>query len=168
MVADFEQMFGPVIGHGSQATVYAMGDYAVKLYREGYPKGNVFSEAYVMANLERENFPSPRVYEVLLVDGRYGIRMDRVKGKMMGEGLADNPAKTKETLNVLVDLQCRLQKHGNAGALFTRWFDEASNADWKAAFDLNFYAALYGTRAVLPIMKKLGGGAYTLNASQGY
>ena len=46
----------------------------------------------------------------------------------------------------------------NAGALFTQWFDEASNADWKAAFDLNFYGALYGTRAVLPIMKKQGGG----------
>jgi len=111
---DFEELFGPIIGHGSQATVYAKGDYAVKLYREGYPKGNVFSEAYVMANLERENFPSPRVYEVLLVDGRYGIRMDRVKGRLMSEFLADG-AKAKETMDALVNLQCRLQKHGNAG-----------------------------------------------------
>jgi NAD(P)-dependent dehydrogenase (short-subunit alcohol dehydrogenase family) len=46
----------------------------------------------------------------------------------------------------------------NAGALFARWFDDASNADWKTAFDLNFYGALYGMRAVLPIMKKQGGG----------
>ena len=87
------------------------GEYAVKLYRDGYPKANVFSEAYIMANLERENFPSPKVYEVLLVDGRYGLRMDRLKGKVMMEDLAD-PAKTKETLDVLVDLQCRLQKRG--------------------------------------------------------
>ena len=46
----------------------------------------------------------------------------------------------------------------NAGALFTGWFEEVSNEEWKAAFDLNFYAALYGMRAVLPIMKKQGGG----------
>ena len=53
-------------GRGSQAMVYAMGEYEVKLHREGYPKGNVFSEAHVMANLERENFPSPKIYVVEL------------------------------------------------------------------------------------------------------
>jgi hypothetical protein len=115
MSCDFEEMFGPVVGHGSQATVYAKGEYAVKLYREGYPKANVFSEAYVMSNLERENFPSPKIYEVLLVNGRYGLRMERIRGKMMGEGLAGDPVKVKDVLKVLVNLQCRLQKHGNAG-----------------------------------------------------
>ena len=114
MSHDFEALFGQVVGSGAQATVYAKGEYAVKLYREGYPKGNVFSEAYIMANLERENFPSPKVYEVLFVNGRYGIRMDRARGKTMSEGLAD-PSTCTETLNTLVDLQCRLQKQGNAG-----------------------------------------------------
>ena len=114
MSHDFEEMFGEIVGHGAQAVVYAKGEYAVKLYRDGYPKANVFSEAYIMANLERENFPSPRIHEVLLTDGRYGLRMDRVKGKAMLEDLAD-PAKTKGTLDILVDLQCRLQKHGNTG-----------------------------------------------------
>ena len=115
MSHDFEAMFGQVLGQGAQATIYAQGEYAIKLYREGYPKGNVFSEAYIMANLERENFPSPKVYEVLFVNGRYGLRMDRAKGKMMGENLAGNPEKTKETLDILVDLQCHLQKRGNVG-----------------------------------------------------
>jgi NAD(P)-dependent dehydrogenase (short-subunit alcohol dehydrogenase family) len=46
----------------------------------------------------------------------------------------------------------------NAGAVFFEWFDETNNEAWKAAFDLNFYSALYGVRAVLPIMKKQGGG----------
>ncbi len=107
----FEERFGPVVGKGAQATVYADGRYAVKLYREGYPKGYVFSEAYMMANLEKENFPSPRVYEVLLVDGRYGIRMDQVKGRLMAEAIAD-PARYDEALDALVNLQCRVQKLG--------------------------------------------------------
>ena len=46
----------------------------------------------------------------------------------------------------------------NAGAGFDGWFEDMTNADWKTAFDLNFYGALYGMRAALPIMKKQGGG----------
>ncbi len=46
----------------------------------------------------------------------------------------------------------------NAGALFYGWFEEVDNAEWKAAFDLNFYAAVYSMRAVIPIMKAQGGG----------
>lgn len=46
----------------------------------------------------------------------------------------------------------------NAGALFTGWFDELDNEAWKKGFDLNFYGALYGMRAALPLMKKQGGG----------
>ena len=113
MSDDFEEVFGRVVGQGAQATVYAKGDYAVKLYREDYPKVNVFSEAYIMANLERENFPCPKVYEVLCVNGRYGLRMERVNGKMMSEDLAV-PEKFKETLKTLVKLQCNFQKNGNA------------------------------------------------------
>jgi hypothetical protein len=64
----------------------------------------------MMANLELVNFPGPRVYEILLVNGRYGLRMDRVKGKLMLEELRD-PVRCKNVLDVLVDLQCRIQKY---------------------------------------------------------
>ena len=109
MSRNFEEMFGEIVGYGAQATVYAKGEYAVKLYRDGYPKRNVFSEAYVMANLESMNLPFPKVYEVLSVDGRYGLRMDRVKGKMLGEDYGD-PVKIYHALDAVIDLQCRLQK----------------------------------------------------------
>jgi len=46
----------------------------------------------------------------------------------------------------------------NAGAGFEGAFTDMANADWKTAFDLNFFSALYGIRAVLPIMIKQGGG----------
>ena len=45
----------------------------------------------------------------------------------------------------------------NAGAGFPGIFGEHTIADWKIAFDLNFYSALYGMRAVLPLMVKQGG-----------
>ncbi len=46
----------------------------------------------------------------------------------------------------------------NAGAGLTDKFDAETNEDWAKAFALNFYGALYGVRAVLPIMRKQGGG----------
>jgi len=108
MVSNFEEMFGPEIGQGAQATVYAKGEYAVKLYREDYPKSNVFSEAFIMANLEQEGFPSPRIYEVLIADKRYGLRMDIVKGKSVSDMMAekkDDPEGFKEILRSLTKLQ---------------------------------------------------------------
>ena len=46
----------------------------------------------------------------------------------------------------------------NAGAGFSSFFDKQTNEDWQKAFALNFYGALYGIRAVMPIMRKQGGG----------
>ncbi len=46
----------------------------------------------------------------------------------------------------------------NAGAGLGGFFEEQSNEDWAKAFALNFYSALYGIRAVLPIMRKQGSG----------
>ena len=105
----FEKMFGPIVGKGLQATVYAGGEYAVKLYRAGYPKTYVFEEACIMARLEEMRFPGPKVYEVLLAEGQYGLRMERVRGKPVAEGLRD-PARQQETMETLVDLQLGLQK----------------------------------------------------------
>jgi Ser/Thr protein kinase RdoA (MazF antagonist) len=130
MNTNFEEMFGEVVGNGAQATVYAKGDFAVKLYREGYPKVNVFTEAYMMAHLEQIHFPSPKVYEILFVNERYGIRMDRVKGKMLGEGCGDL-SRWDSVLDALVDLQYRLQKYDMAFAsnLKTRFRDDLKRND---------------------------------------
>lgn len=46
----------------------------------------------------------------------------------------------------------------NAGAGFGGNFVDQTNQDWERAFALNFYGALYGIRAVLPIMEAQGGG----------
>jgi NAD(P)-dependent dehydrogenase (short-subunit alcohol dehydrogenase family) len=53
----------------------------------------------------------------------------------------------------------------NAGLGLTKAFDDTTDADWKFAFDVNFYGALYGIRAVLPIMRAQGGGHIANTAS---
>lgn len=46
----------------------------------------------------------------------------------------------------------------NAGAGLGGYFDRQTNEDWEKAFALNFYGAVYGIRAVLPLMRSQGGG----------
>jgi NAD(P)-dependent dehydrogenase (short-subunit alcohol dehydrogenase family) len=46
----------------------------------------------------------------------------------------------------------------NAGAGFGGTFDQQTNKDWENAFALNFYGAVNGIRAVLPIMRRQGCG----------
>jgi short-subunit dehydrogenase len=44
-------------------------------------------------------------------------------------------------------------------------FDETTDADWKFAFEVNFFSAVHGIRAVLPIMRAQGGGHIANTAS---
>lgn len=53
----------------------------------------------------------------------------------------------------------------NAGAGLMKPFDETTDADWKFAFEVNFFSALHGIRAVLPIMRAQGGGHIANTAS---
>ncbi len=53
----------------------------------------------------------------------------------------------------------------NAGLGLMKSFDKTTDADWKFAFDVNFYGALYGIRAILPIMRAQGGGHIANTAS---
>lgn len=53
----------------------------------------------------------------------------------------------------------------NAGLGLSKSFDEATDADWKFAFDINFFGPLYGIRAVLPIMRAQRGGHIANTAS---
>lgn len=46
----------------------------------------------------------------------------------------------------------------NPGAVKMLGLREQTNADWEKAFALNFYGALYGCRAAIPLMQKQGGG----------
>lgn len=53
----------------------------------------------------------------------------------------------------------------NAGLGLGKAFDDTTDEDWKFAFDVNFYGALHGVRAVLPIMRAQGGGHIANTAS---
>ena len=46
----------------------------------------------------------------------------------------------------------------NAGVGLSGLFEEQTNESWQKAFAINFYSAVYGIRAAIPIMRAQGGG----------
>ena len=53
----------------------------------------------------------------------------------------------------------------NVGECFARTFDELSDAEWLATFEVNFLSAVRAVRLVLPGMRRRGRGAIVTNAS---
>jgi len=104
----------------------------------------------VMADINREHLAQQEER----LKARHG---DRVKGILCDvtgqENVRNLIAASAEFFNGRFDLLIN-----NAGGGFGGYFSDQTDADWKAAFDLNFFSALYGMRAVLPIMLQQGGG----------
>ena len=53
------------------------------------------------------------------------------------------------------------------GSRLVKPVDEITMDDWKFAFDVNFYGALYGTLAALRVMRAQGGGGHIANTASG-
>lgn len=102
---EFARLFGELVGHGSQAAVYAAGDVAVKVFNAGYPREFVFYEAAMMGLVEAAKIPMPKPYEVLEVNGRMCLRMSRVTGHIATDMVIAEPDRAQEIMDDLVRLQ---------------------------------------------------------------
>ncbi|MET9232356.1 SDR family oxidoreductase [Lentzea sp. NPDC003310] len=77
-----------------------------------------------------------------------------------GSGVESAVAGVLEAFDGTVDVLVN-----NVGQCRARAFDELSDADWLATFELNFLSAVRAIRLVLPGMKARGSGSIVTNAS---
>lgn len=74
------------IGKGNTAEVFEYaGNKALKLFYMNYPKFAVIREYQNATFVMKQNIPSPKVYEMMEWDHRYGILYERLYGKSMLE-----------------------------------------------------------------------------------
>ncbi len=95
-------------------------------------------------NLKRETERLDRAYPSRAL----GIHCDVTKEEDV-QGMIRKTTEFGGRIDILIN---------NAGAGLGGVFEKQTNEDWEKAFALNFYGALYGIRAVLPIMRRQGGG----------
>ena len=98
-----------VIAVRNNKTIYRDGDVCVKVFSSDYSKADVLNEALNQARIEETGLNIPKVLEVTMIDGKWAIVSEFIKGKTLAQLMAEDEDKKSEYLELLVDLQLEVQ-----------------------------------------------------------
>ena len=113
-----------VIAIRNDKTIYRDGDVCVKVFNDDYSKADVLNEALNQARIEETGLNIPKVLEVTMVDGKWAIVFEYIKGKTLQQLMAEDEDKKNEYLELLVDLQ--IEVHSKTCPLLNRLKDNMS------------------------------------------
>ena len=99
-----------VIAVRNNKTVYHDGDRCIKVFNAEYSQAVVLNEALNQARIEQTGLNIPRVLEVTMIDGKWAIVSDFIKGKTLSQLIEENPDKKGEYIELLVDIQMEVHK----------------------------------------------------------
>ena len=94
-----------VIAVRNNKTIYRDGDRCIKVFNEEYSKADVLNEALNQARIEETGLNIPKVLEVAMIDGKWAIVSEFIKGKTLAQLMAENEENKEKYINILVDLQ---------------------------------------------------------------
>ena len=98
-----------VIAVRNNKTIYRDGDVCVKVFNDDYSKADVLNEALNQARIEETGLNIPKVLEVTMIDCKWAIVSEYIKGKTLAQLMAEDEDKKSEYLELLVDLQLEVQ-----------------------------------------------------------
>lgn len=102
---------GSLVGKGMTAEVYKWeNDKVLKLFSEKYDIDRVLREAEIGKAVHRAAAPAPAVYEIISVDGRYGIQFQRIFGSSMLTHIRAEPWKLYYFAQQLARLHYRIHQ----------------------------------------------------------
>ena len=97
-----------IIAVRTDKTVYRDGDRCLKVFNEDFSKADVLNEALNQARVEETGLNIPKILEVTVIDGKWTIVSEFIKGKTLARLMEENPEKKDEYLSLFVDLQLRM------------------------------------------------------------
>lgn len=111
-----------VIAVRTSKTVYKDGDCAIKVFDADYKKSDILNEALNQARVEETGLPIPKLLEVGVVDGKWAIVSEFIKGKTLARLMDENPDRIDEYMNLFVDIQ--LDIHSRKAPLLNKLKDK--------------------------------------------
>lgn len=93
-----------VIAVRNNKTTYRDGDRCVKVFNFDYTKADVISEALNQSRIEETGLNIPKIIEVTMIDGKWAIVSEYIRGKTLSQLMTEEPHKKNEYLELLVDL----------------------------------------------------------------
>ncbi len=94
-----------VIAVRNNKTIYRDGDKCIKVFNPDYSKSDVLNEALNQARIEETGLNIPKILEVSMIDGKWAIVSEYIKGKTLAQLMAENPDDKEKYMNMFVDLQ---------------------------------------------------------------
>ena len=130
-----------VIAVRNNKTLYRDGDRCIKVFNAEYSKADVLNEALNQARIENTGLNIPKILEVTMIEGKWAIVSEFVKGKTLARIMEDDPDNKAEYVNLLVDLQ--MSVHNNTCPLLNKLKDKMmrkiaeSDLDATTRYDLH-------------------------------
>ena len=135
-----------IIAVRTDKTVYRDGDRCLKVFNEDFSKADVLNEALNQARIEETGLNIPKILEVTVIDGKWTIVSEFIKGKTLARLMEENPEKKDEYLSLFVDLQ--LQMHSKTCKGLTKLKDKMnrkiSETDLSATVRYDLHTRLEG------------------------
>ena len=82
-----------VIAVRNNKTIYRDGDKCIKVFEEGYSKADVLNEALNQARIEGTGLNIPKILEVTMIEGKWAIVSEFIKGKTLAQLMEEDPEK---------------------------------------------------------------------------
>lgn len=98
-----------VLAVRNNKTIYRDGDDCVKVFGDDFAKDDVLAEALNQARVEHTGLNIPKIKAVTMIDGKWAIVSEYIKGKTLDRLMAENPDKKHEYMEMFVYLQIKVQ-----------------------------------------------------------
>ena len=125
-----------VIAVRNNKTIYRDGDRCVKVFNAEYSKADVLNEALNQARIEETGLNIPKVLEVTMIDGKWAIVSEFIKGKTLAQLIKeaeDDADKKAQYIELLVELQ--MDVHAKTCPLLNKLKDKMSRKIAQTEFD---------------------------------
>lgn len=142
-----------IIAVRNNKTVYRDGELCMKVFDTNYSKADVLNEALNQARVEETGLNIPKIHEVTVIDGKWTIVSDYIKGKILQQLMDEHPEKKDEYLNLFVDLQ--LEMHSKSCPLLTKLRDKMNRKISQTDFDATTRYELHSRLDAMPKHNKL-------------
>ncbi len=142
-----------VIAVRNNKTIYRDGERCIKVFNEEYSKADVLNEALNQARIESTGLNIPKILEVTMIEGKWAIVYEFIKGKTLAQLMAEDPDNKQKYIEQLVDLQ--MEVHSKTCPLLNKLKDKMSRKIAQTDFDATTRYDLHTRLEAMPKHNKV-------------
>ncbi len=122
-----------IIAVRNNKTIYRDGSLCMKVFDQSYSKADILNEALNQARVEETGLAIPQIREITVLDGKWTIVSDFVKGKTLAQMMEENPEKREDYIELFVNLQ--IEMHSKKCPLLNKLKDKMKRKISLTGFD---------------------------------